>query len=61
MTWTRSTNLKGPSMLRLARLPAALSTDSDTSWLTLFSTVRQQRKLEDQKRMSLDSIHRRAI
>ena len=38
MPWTRSTNLKGPSMLRLARLPAALSTDSDTSWLTLFST-----------------------
>ena len=38
MPWTRSTNLKGPSMLRLARLPAALSTDSDTSWLTLFTT-----------------------
>ena len=38
MPWTRSTNLKGPSMLRLARLPAALSTDSDASWLTLFTT-----------------------
>ena len=38
MPWTRSTNLKGPSMLRLARLPAALSTDSDASWLALFTT-----------------------
>ena len=38
MPWTRSTNLKGPSMLRVARLPAALSTTSNTSWLSLFST-----------------------
>jgi hypothetical protein len=39
MPWIRSTNLKGPSMLRVARLPAALSTTSNTSWLTLFTTT----------------------
>ena len=38
MAWTLSTNLKGPSMLRIGRLPAALSTASNNSWLNLFTT-----------------------
>jgi hypothetical protein len=38
MPWTLSSNLKGPSMLRIGRLPAALSTASNSSWLNLFTT-----------------------
>ena len=38
MAWTLSTNLKGPSMLRIGQLPAALSTVSNSSWINLFTT-----------------------
>lgn len=38
MPWTHSSNLRGPSMLRLARLQAPLSNASSTSWLPLFTT-----------------------